>query len=115
MVVALYGCMEYAKLGKTGLNRSVISFGGIPIQRADAANTAEVVDQMQAHGIHFIDTARGYTVSEEIPRCRAGKLPEKVHSGHETIAQDYCGMDRGIDTSLNNLRTDHMSCPTTAC
>ena len=57
--------MKYVTLGRTGLKVSVVSFGGIPIQRADAANTKAVVDRMEAHGINYIDTARGYTVSEE--------------------------------------------------
>ena len=31
--------MNYVELGKTGLMVHPISFGGIPIQRGDAANT----------------------------------------------------------------------------
>ena len=57
--------MNYVSLGNTGLKVSQVSFGGIPIQRADAANTMAVVDALEARGINFIDTARGYTVSEE--------------------------------------------------
>ena len=57
--------MQSVILGKTGLNVSRLSFGGIPIQRADAANTKAVVDKLEEYGINYIDTARGYTVSEE--------------------------------------------------
>ena len=57
--------MQYVELGKTGLKCAVVSFGGIPIQRSDAANTVEVVDALEKHGMNYIDTARGYTVSEE--------------------------------------------------
>ena len=57
--------MKYVTLGKTGLKASIVSFGGIPIQRADAANTKAVVDKLEEYGINYIDTARGYTVSEE--------------------------------------------------
>ena len=56
--------MKYVKLGRTGLEAAAISFGGIPIQRGDAENTRAVVDGLEAHGIIYIDTARGYTVSE---------------------------------------------------
>ena len=31
--------MKYVELGKTGLKCAAVSFGGIPIQRSDAANT----------------------------------------------------------------------------
>ena len=57
--------MQSVILGKTGLNVSRLSFGGIPIQRADAANTRAVVDQLEQHGVNFLATARGYTVSED--------------------------------------------------
>ena len=55
--------MNYVTLGKTGLKAAVVSFGGIPIQRADGANTKAVVDKLEEYGINYIDTARGYTVS----------------------------------------------------
>ena len=56
--------MEYRILGKTGLKISRMGFGGIPIQRIDAAGTKVLMHQMKAAGINYIDTARGYTVSE---------------------------------------------------
>ena len=66
--------MNYVTLGRTGLQVSQLSFGGIPIQRSDAANTKAVVDKLEEYGINYIDTARGYTVSEEYlaRRWRAG-------------------------------------------
>ena len=56
--------MEYVTLGKTGLKISRLGFGGIPIQRVDAAVTKELAKAMVEKGINYIDTARGYTVSE---------------------------------------------------
>ena len=56
--------MNYTTLGKTGLKISRLGFGGIPIQRVDAATTKELVKSMVEKGINYIDTARGYTVSE---------------------------------------------------
>ena len=52
--------MNYVTLGKTGLKAAVVSFGGIPIQRADGANTKAVVDKLEEYGINYIDTARCY-------------------------------------------------------
>ena len=56
--------MEYRVLGKSGLKVSTLGFGGIPIQRIDAAGTRKLMEQMVENGINYIDTARGYTVSE---------------------------------------------------
>ena len=57
--------MEYRVLGKTGLEISRLGFGGIPIQKIDAEGTRVLVGELVRKGINFIDTARGYTVSEE--------------------------------------------------
>ena len=57
--------MEYRTLGKTGLNISRLGFGGIPIQKVDKETTRTLVQAMAEKGINYIDTARGYTVSEE--------------------------------------------------
>ena len=57
--------MEYKTLGKTGLKISKLGFGGIPIQKVDAATTRALIEAMVEKGINYIDTARAYTVSEE--------------------------------------------------
>ena len=57
--------MEYRLLGKTGLKVSTLGFGGIPIQRIDAEGTKALMHAVSEAGINYIDTARGYTVSEE--------------------------------------------------
>ena len=57
--------MEYRVLGKTGLNISRMGFGGIPIQKIDAEGTKVLMQKLLNAGVNYIDTARGYTVSEE--------------------------------------------------
>ena len=57
--------MEHTTLGKTGLKISRMGFGGIPIQRIDAEGTKNLMKQLVEEGVNYIDTARGYTVSEE--------------------------------------------------
>ena len=56
--------MNMVTLGNTGLRVSAISFGGIPIQRSDAANTLAVVDELEKCGINFLDTARAHHAGE---------------------------------------------------
>lgn len=56
--------MEYTKLGKTGLEISRMGFGGIPIQKVDVPAVRALMERMAEKGVNYIDTARGYTVSE---------------------------------------------------
>lgn len=100
--------MKYVTLGNTGLECSVISFGGIPIQRSDEANTVAVVDKLEALGVNFIDTARGYTVSEAyLGKALTGRR-DKFLLATKSMARDYQGMQRDIGISLTNLDTDHI-------
>ena len=100
--------MNYAVLGRTGLKAAVVSFGGIPIQRADAANTRAVVDRLEAHGINYIDTARGYTVSEEYLGAALEGRRDKFILATKSMSRDRAGMERDIGISLRNLRTGYI-------
>ncbi|MEQ2457339.1 aldo/keto reductase [Flavonifractor hominis] len=100
--------MKYATLGKTGLKAAVVSFGGIPIQRADAANTVAVVDKLEEYGMNYIDTARGYTVSEEYLGAALEGRRDKFILATKAMSRDYAGMCKDIETSLKNLRTDYI-------
>ena len=100
--------MNYAVLGRTGLKAAVVSFGGIPIQRADAANTKAVVDALEAHGINYIDTARGYTVSEEYLGAALEGRRDKFILATKSMARTAGAMAADVDTSLRNLRTGYI-------
>ena len=58
--------MKYHVLGKTGLSVSAVGFGGIPIQKVDENGAVALIDSLIEQGINFIDTARAYTISEEL-------------------------------------------------
>lgn len=100
--------MEYITLGKTGLKISRLGFGGIPIQRVDAAAAGELLEAVRAAGINYIDTARGYTVSEElIGQAIEGHRDEFILAT-KSMSRDKASMERDIGISLKNLRTDHI-------
>lgn len=101
--------MQYRTLGKTGLQVSVIGFGGIPIQRIDAAGTRVLLEYLAEKGVNFIDTARGYTVSESyLGEALSGGLRERFFLATKSMSRDRAGMARDIETSLSNLQTDHI-------
>lgn len=100
--------MEYTVLGKTGLKISRLGFGGIPIQRVDAAVTRELVKAMAEKGMNYIDTARGYTVSESYLGEALEGLREKFVLATKSMARTKEAMAADVETSLKNLRTDYI-------
>ena len=100
--------MKYKVLGKTGLKISQMGFGGIPIQRIDAAGTRKLMEQMVEAGINYIDTARGYTVSEAFLGEALLGIREKFVLATKSMARTKEAMAADIDISLNNLKTDYI-------
>lgn len=100
--------MEYVTLGKTGLQVSRIGLGGIPIQRIDAEGTKELLHKLAQKGVNYIDTARGYTVSEEYLGYGLEGIREKFVIATKSMARTKESMAADIERSLKNLRTDHI-------
>ena len=100
--------MEYITLGRTGLKISRLGFGGIPIQRIDAEKAKELLEAVRSSGINFIDTARGYTVSEELIGAAIEGHRDEFVLATKSMARDKASMARDIEISLKNLRTDHI-------
>lgn len=100
--------MEYRTLGKTGLRISRMGFGGIPIQRIDAEGTKLLLKKMAEQGINYIDTARGYTVSEEYIGYGLEGLRDKFVLATKSMSRTKEAMASDIETSLRNLRTDYI-------
>ena len=100
--------MEYRILGKTGLRISRIGFGGIPIQRIDAEGTKELIHYLHDAGVNYIDTARGYTVSEEYLGYALEGIRQEFILATKSMARTKQAMEQDIATSLKNLRTDYI-------
>ena len=100
--------MEYRILGKTGLKISRLGFGGIPIQKIDAEGTKRLMLQLKAEGINYIDTARGYTVSEEYLGYALEGIRQDFIIATKSMSRTKEAMAADIETSLKNLRTDYI-------
>ena len=100
--------MKYNMLGKTGLKVSNLGFGGIPIQRIDAERTRVLMHKMKEMGINYIDSARGYTVSEEYLGYALEGIREHFILATKSMARDKESFARDIDISLKNFRTDYI-------
>jgi uncharacterized protein len=98
--------MEKRILGRTGMEVSVIGFGGIPIQKLPFEEAATLLNRALDLEINFIDTARGYTDSEQkIGRALASRRGEFLLAS-KSMARDGEAMAEELETSLRELRTD---------
>ena len=100
--------MEYRELGKTGLTISRLGFGGIPIQRIDAEGTKALIHKLAEAGINYIDTARGYTVSEEYLGYALEGIRDKFILATKGRGLTREAMEADVAASLRNLRTDYI-------
>ena len=100
--------MEIRQLGQTGLQVSRLGFGGIPIQRVDEAATRALMERLLACGINYIDTARGYTISEKLLGGALEGMREKFVLATKSMARTKEAMAGDIQTSLANLRTAYI-------
>ena len=100
--------MEYTTLGKTCLRISRMGFGGIPIQKVDAAVTRKLMERLVERGVNYIDTARGYTVSESYLGEALVGLRDRFVVATKSMARTKEAMARDIETSLSNLKTDYI-------
>jgi len=94
------------RLGKTGLEVSRIGFGGIPIQRPTEAEAIRVVQRCLDLGVTFLDTATGYTTSEErIGKAIAGRRAQVVLAT-KPPARDRATALEHLEQSLKRLQVD---------
>ena len=100
--------MEYRTLGKTGLKVSRMGFGGIPIQKIDEEGTRKLLREMAEKGINYIDSARGYTVSEQYIGYGLEGIRDKFILATKSISRTKDAMAADIETSLKNFHTDYI-------
>lgn len=98
--------MRKVELGATGLVVSEVGFGGIPIQRLSHVEAVSVVRKCLDLGITFLDTANGYTTSEErIGEAIRGRRDHLVLAT-KTQARDAEGVAKHLALSLERLGVD---------
>lgn len=100
--------MKYTELGKTGISVSVMGFGGIPIQKLSPDEMPALFDAMEELGINYIDSARGYSVSEEYIGLGIRGRREKFVLATKSMARDRESMAADIEKSLANFKTDYI-------
>ncbi len=100
--------MKQVVLGTTGITVPQNGFGALPIQRDDMEMAVRILRRAYEGGMRFFDTARAYSDSEEKMGEALSDLRDDIFIATKTTAKDPEEMKRQLDTSLKNLRTDHV-------
>ncbi len=100
--------MRNLRLGKTEIVTPQNAFGALPIQRDDTATAVSLLQRAFEGGMTFFDTARSYSDSEIKVGLALADVRDKVFIATKTMAKNVEEMKAQLETSLTNLRTDHV-------
>jgi len=100
--------MEEMRLGRTDLRVGRTGFGAIPIQRVTFDEAKALLRRAYEAGVTFFDTARGYSDSEEKIGYALADVRKDVVIATKINAADRKAFLAELETSLRNLKTDHV-------
>ena len=100
--------MKTITLAKTGIVSPQNAFGALPIQRVDLDTAVKILRRAYEGGFTFFDTARDYTDSEVKLGAAFDGVRDKITIASKTHARTPEKFWQELDTTLKNLRTDHL-------
>jgi uncharacterized protein len=102
--------MQKRTLGRTGLELSVLGFGGFHLVEIPSSEAAALLNAYLDAGGNYIETAASYGdgISEtKIGGAVSGRRAQYILATKSTVrTRDGCAAE--IERSLRNLRTDHL-------
>lgn len=99
--------MKYRKLGKTNLNVSEISFGGIMLMDTPQPEADKIVEDAVKNGINFFDVGPTYGNAQNILGPALKPYRDKVYLANKTEpGQTKDQVRRDMEKSLELLDTD---------
>jgi predicted aldo/keto reductase-like oxidoreductase len=100
--------MKTVRLGRTNISVPQLGFGGIPIQRLTEQDAVKIVERCMELGVVYLDTANGYTTSEErIGKAIKGKR-DKVILATKTMPGSREIIEKNLKLSLTRLGVDYI-------
>lgn len=96
-------------LGQTGVELSIVGFGGILVMNETAEEAARVVRvAVEEHGINYFDVAPSYGNAEEMLGPALEPYRDDVFLACKTGKRDAVGAEEELHASLKRLHTDHV-------
>ena len=96
--------MQYRRLGKTELEVSVVSFGGLKLPGVEPKSATAALNRALDLGINFIDTARVYRDSERKIGNAVKDRRDEFYIATKTAARGFEDAMKDIETSLKELQ-----------
>ncbi len=101
--------MLYRDLGITGLQTSVVGFGGMRFRNiADRDECCATLERAVALGITYFDTASGYFSGQSEERFGEGLQGKPVLISTKSDAATAAGLRRDLERSLTRLRRNRL-------
>ncbi|HUI70273.1 MAG TPA: aldo/keto reductase [Spirochaetia bacterium] len=102
--------MEKRRLGNTGLELSVLGFGGFHLVEIDASEAAHLLGAYLDAGGTYIETAASY--GDGISETKIGRAVSHRRASFflatKSTQRSRAGFAAELDQSLRNLKTDHV-------
>lgn len=102
--------MEYRSFGQTGLETSLLGFGGFHLLEIPQIEAAKLLNRYLDAGGNYIETAANYGEGESERKIGLSVMNRRDEFIliSKTGARDEAGAAEQIDRSLRNLKTDHL-------
>lgn len=99
---------RFVRLGKTEITVNKNGFGALPIQRISDEEAVLLLKKAFEKGIRFFDTARAYSDSEHKLGLAFQGIRENLYIATKTGAKTGEALEKDLQTSLNELKTDYI-------
>ncbi|NLB94394.1 MAG: aldo/keto reductase [Armatimonadetes bacterium] len=99
--------MPRRRLGRTGVELSIIGLGGIVVANTEPDEARRIVVEAYERGVNYFDVAPSYGNAEERLGPALEGLRDKVFLACKTEKRDRAGAAAELRQSLQRLRTDH--------
>ncbi|MBZ5515083.1 MAG: aldo/keto reductase [Acidobacteriia bacterium] len=102
------GSIPKRRLGKTGVELSIIGLGGMVVKDVEPRFASEIVAEAYDRGINYFDVAPTYGNAQERLGPALEPYRQKVFLACKTTKRDKSGAGQELEESLRLLRTDHL-------
>jgi aryl-alcohol dehydrogenase-like predicted oxidoreductase len=105
---ATHATIPRRKLGKTGIELSIIGLGGVVVMNTEQQHANNVVAEAVDRGVNYFDVAPSYGNAQDRLGPALKPYRNKCFLACKTGERTKEGAQRELDASLKTLETDHL-------